>query len=276
MRSRGFTLVELVVVIVLLGIVGVISFRFIGQTVQLYSDSTLQQQRIAEARFVQERLSREIAGSHPFSLRDPFANDLSFKGKCIEYIRVAAVGAYTGSATASMTLNVLDNPTDLLQAGSVGAMNAARRVSIHSQDASDLYASADTNTVKSVTAFSSLNHIATFASVFTSDSTGKRYVVLDATGPVSWCLFNNQLYRYSNYNPDYTFSYAGSWFATEAKSGSAYSSLMVEHVSPSTLFQIIPSSLDHNAELDLSLQLSTDSEGDSLTFNRRMPVNYVP
>ena len=52
MKMRGFTLVELVVVIVVLGIISSLSFRFIGQTVQLYSDSTIQQQRIAEARFV--------------------------------------------------------------------------------------------------------------------------------------------------------------------------------------------------------------------------------
>jgi MSHA biogenesis protein MshO len=276
MKNRGFTLVELVVVIVLLGIVSTISFRFIGQIVQIYSDSTMQQQRIAEARFVSERLSREISGIHPFSLRDPLASDVTYKGKCIEYIRLSAVGSYVGSATASSTLTVLDNPVDNLQSGTVAAISASRRISVHAQDASDLYASADSNSVKSVSAYSSSTNKITLSSALTSDSTGKRYVILDVKGPVSWCMFNNQLYRYSNYNPSYTFTYTGSWFAAEAKTGSAYSSLMAEHVKSSSLLSLIAPSLDHNAALDLSLQLTTDSDGDSLTFNRRMQVYYVP
>ncbi len=275
MNTRGFTLVELVVVIVILGIVSTISFRFIGQVVQLYSESTIQQQRIAEARFVTERLSREIAGIHPFSLRDPFASDTTYKGKCIEYIRLSAVGSYLGSATGASTLTVLENPADALISGS-SAISASRRISVHTQDAADLYASADSNTVKTITAYTSATKLITVGSAFASDSTGKRYVIADSTGPVSWCMFNNQLYRYSNYNPNYTFSYTGSWFATEAKSGSAYSSLMAEHLSSNSLFSIISTSLAHNAELDLSLQLVTDSTGNVLTFNRRMQVDYVP
>lgn len=166
MRYRGFTLVELVVVIVLLGILGTISSRFIGQTVQLYSDSAIQQQRIAEARFVLERLSREIAGVHPFSLRDPFASNATYQGKCIEYIRIAAISSYLGSATASAALSVIENPNDVLQTGTISALSVARRVSVHSQDATDLYSSADNNSVKAISAFSALNNTATFSAAF--------------------------------------------------------------------------------------------------------------
>ena len=275
MKMRGFTLVELVVVIVVLGIISSLSFRFIGQTVQLYSDSTIQQQRIAEARFVTERLSREIAGIHPFSLRDPLASDAVYKGKCIEYIRLSAVGPYLGAAAGATTLTVLENPPDALVSGR-SAISTSRRISVHTQDAADLYASADSNTVKTITAYTSETKLVTVGSSFSSDSTGKRYVIADTTGPVSWCMFNNQLYRYSNYNPNYTFSYSGSWFAAEAKSGSVYSSLMAEHLSSTSFFSIIGSSLTHNAALDLSLQLLMDSDGNSLAFNRRMQVNYVP
>lgn len=276
MNNRGFTLVELVVVIVLLGIIGTISSRFIGQTVQLYSDSAIQQQRIAEARFVLERLSREIAGVHPFSLRDPFVSDVTYQGKCIEYIRIAAVSSYLGPATASAALSVLENPSDILQSGSVAALAAGRRVSVHSQDATDLYSSADNNSVKSVAAFSALNNSAAFSAAFSSDSTGKRYVVLDNNGPVSWCMFNNQLYRYSNYNPDYGSAKPIGWFIAQASAGSAYSRLMAEHVGSDSRFSVTAPALAHNAALDLFLQLTTDSDGNKLILNRRMQVNYVP
>ena len=276
MNNRGFTLVELVVVIVLLGIIGTISSRFIGQTVQLYSDSTIQQQRIAEARFVLERLSREIVGVHPFSLRDPFASDVAYQGKCIEFIRIAAVSSYLGSATTSAALRVIENPNDMLQTGTVSALAVARRVSVYSQDAIDLYASVDNKSVKSVTAFSALNNSATFSTAFGSDSTGKRYVVLDKTGPVSWCLFNNQLYRYANYNTNYGAAKTVDWFISQATAGSSYSSLMAEHVSSSSVFKVTVPALSHNAALDLSLQLTTDSDGNKLILNRRMQVSYVP
>ena len=276
MKHRGFTLVELVVVIVLLGIIGTISSRFIGQTVQLYSDSAIQQQRIAEARFVLERLSREIAGIHPLSLRDPFASDVAYQGKCIEYIRIAAVSSYLGSATTSAALSVIENPNDILQTAIVPALSVARRVSVHSQAATDLYSSVDNNSVKSVTAFSASNNTAIFLAAFSSDSTGKRYVGLDKTGPVSWCMFNNRLYRYANYNTNYGTAKTVDWFISQATAGSAYSSLMAEHVSSGSLFKVTAPTLSHNAALDLSLQLTTDSDGNKLILNRRMQVNYVP
>lgn len=276
MKHQGFTLVELVVVIVLLGIIGTISSHFLGQMVQLYSDSAIQQQRIAEARFVLERLSREVAGIHPFSLRDPFASDVVYQGQCIEYIRIAAISSYLDSATTSAALSVIENPNDILQTGTVSALSVARRVSVHSQNATDLYSSADNNSVKSVTDFSAINNRATFLTAFGSDSTGKRYVVLDKTGPVSWCLFNNQLYRYANYNTNYGAAKTVDWFISQATAGSSYSSLMAEHVSNTSLFKVTASTLLHNAALDLSLQLTTDSDGNKLILNRHMQVNYVP
>ena len=185
-----------------------------------------------------ERLSREIAGVHPFSLRDPFANNATYQGKCIEYIRISAVSAYLGSATASAALSVIENPNDVLQTGNVSALSVARRVSVHSQDATDLYSSTDNNSVKAITAFSALNNTATFSAAFSSDSTGKRYTVLDKNGPVSWCMFNNQLYRYANYNTNYGTAKTVDWFIAQATTGSAYSSLMAEHVSSSSLFKV--------------------------------------
>jgi len=114
MRARGFTLIELVVVIIILGIVGTMTSRFLSQSVELYSNSALQQQRIAESRFVLERLNREVSGIHPFSLRDPFASDLTYQGKCIEYIRISAVSSYLDTAAGKSSLTLIDAPTDQL------------------------------------------------------------------------------------------------------------------------------------------------------------------
>lgn len=274
MRARGFTLIELVAVIVVLGIVGTITSRFLSQSIELYRDSVLQQQRIAESRFVLERLSRELSGVQPFSLRDPFASDLTYQGKCIEYIRISAVSSYLDGAAGKSTLTLIDAPTDQLITTSTTAIAAQRRLSIHAQSAGSLYSSADSTTVKAIQTFNSTTRIASFSSLFDSDSTGHRYVVLDQSGPTAWCLFNNKLYRYSGYNPNYTMSYAGNWFAAQAAAGAA--TLMAENLLAQTQFSVVSASLAHNAALNVSLVFAMDANSNGFAFNRQMQVNYVP
>lgn len=274
MRARGFTLIELVVVIIILGIVGTMTSRFLSQSVELYSNSALQQQRIAESRFVLDRLNREVSGIHPFSLRDPFASDLTYQGKCIEYIRISAVSSYLDTAAGKSSLTLIDAPTDQLLTTSTSAIAAQRRLSVHAQSATNLYSSADSTTVKAIQAFNSSTRVASFSSAFDADSTGHRYVVLDQSGPTAWCLFNNKLYRYSGYNPNYAMTYSGSWFATQAAAGAA--TLMAENLLSQTTFNVVSPSLVHNAALNLSLVFAMDTDSHGFAFNRQMQVSYVP
>lgn len=272
MRMRGFTLMELIVVIVILGIVGGISVRFLSQSIGLYHDSSLQQQRIAESRFVLERLSREIAGIHPFSLRDPFSGNSTYQGKCIEYIRLSATGSYLSSASGQSSLTLIDTPTDQLSSNSTSAIAIGRRLSIRSQSATPLYTSADSSTVKAIKTYNASGPTVTFNSVFGANSAGYRYVILDSSGPTAWCFLNNKLYRYSDYNTGYNFAYAGSWFVQNAKN----SRLMAENLLSQSQFSIVSSSVDHNTALNISLVFAMDDDNNGLAFNRQMQVNYVP
>jgi len=60
MNSKGMTLIELIVVIVLLGIVGVFTFQFIGSGVQTYIVASNQAGLLAEAKLAMERMARDI------------------------------------------------------------------------------------------------------------------------------------------------------------------------------------------------------------------------
>jgi prepilin-type N-terminal cleavage/methylation domain-containing protein len=59
-RSKGFTLIELIVVIIIMGVVGVFTFQFLASGIQTYITMQRQKELLDEARLCLERMSREI------------------------------------------------------------------------------------------------------------------------------------------------------------------------------------------------------------------------
>ncbi|PLX83701.1 MAG: hypothetical protein C0618_12315 [Desulfuromonas sp.] len=68
-RNAGFTLVEMVVVIVLLGIVGAMTSQLILPLLTSYTESRVVDRLYGDAKFAVERIDREIRMSIPNSLR---------------------------------------------------------------------------------------------------------------------------------------------------------------------------------------------------------------
>lgn len=58
--SRGFTIIELVSVIVVLSILGLFTFSFLDQAVKTYTIGTKQRMIYQEASYIMERLTREM------------------------------------------------------------------------------------------------------------------------------------------------------------------------------------------------------------------------
>lgn len=86
--TRGFTLVEMVTVIVLLGIIAGVLAPFIANAIQAWHDSKARAELVARGRLALERLAREVRLAVPNSLETLSA------GQGIQFVRSRAGGRY--------------------------------------------------------------------------------------------------------------------------------------------------------------------------------------
>ncbi|MBR9830216.1 MAG: type II secretion system protein [Oceanospirillales bacterium] len=91
MKVRGFTLIELVIVLVLIGISAIFSTRFIADMAASYVGTAERGQALAGARFALERLRRELAVAYGPSV---YIND---EKTCLSFVAALAAGTYQGS-----------------------------------------------------------------------------------------------------------------------------------------------------------------------------------
>ena len=89
-QIKGFTLMEMILVIIILGVMSVGIGGFITLSTQTYLNATSRDELIGNARFVIERLSRELRNVVPNSIR---VNDFG-TSHCIQFTPIVASGIY--------------------------------------------------------------------------------------------------------------------------------------------------------------------------------------
>ncbi|WP_340676980.1 type II secretion system protein [Paraglaciecola sp.] len=100
--AKGFTLIELITVIIVLGVVSIGIAGFLRGGFQIYADATERQQILTESRFVVERLNRELRMAIPNSVR--LIDDLTLEIQCIEFVPAEWVSFYTTLPVSTSTL----------------------------------------------------------------------------------------------------------------------------------------------------------------------------
>lgn len=102
LQARGFTLIELVMVILLLGVMATFSSQFIGIGTQIYGDASRREQLMSDARFAMERLNRELRDAVPGSVRvEEIGGAQVEQGACLRFWPIATASRYLGSAVSS-------------------------------------------------------------------------------------------------------------------------------------------------------------------------------
>lgn len=114
-RQKGFTLVELVVVIVIAGALSIVMLDFITTPINVYVDQSRRARLVAEAQSVMHRLAYDVRLAVPNSVR------VGCGGSCVELMRAATGGRYR-AAPPGDTLSFVPSDADALFE-TIGSLN---------------------------------------------------------------------------------------------------------------------------------------------------------
>ncbi len=116
-NEAGFTLLEIVITVVLLGIISVVTIQFVSSSAEVGQIQTERNKLVNEARLVMETMTREIRFAVParvvatpvsitFDKQFPYLQDLAVAGIDYTYDPVAQVIQRTGGAVSTVASQV--------------------------------------------------------------------------------------------------------------------------------------------------------------------------
>lgn len=259
-RAGGFTLVELVMVIVLLAIVATISVQFVTLSTRGAIDVGARQQRALAGVVISEQISRAVRAALPTSLRTGSG------GSCLEWMPIVAASNY---------LNRPSGPTpDSFEAVPLaGGRSAAGRVVIYGYG-SNVYNPTDPGPISppatvpagpspvTVTFDGGATHR------FSQQSPERRFYVV--SGPEAVCQAGAFLYRYSGYGINAS-------PASGLPSSYPGREVMAANLVPGSLeFEVTPPSLQRGAVVSFSFELADPESGETTAITQEVQVRNVP
>ena len=268
-RSHGFTLIELVIVITLLGIVGAMVAVFMKKPIDAYV-STGRRAGLADlADTATRRMARDIRSALPNSLR-------AAGNQCVEFIPTKTGGRYRAETSSTGTGDILDfsaTDTSFDVFGNLGALPASQRPAAGDLlvvynlgiPGSDAYNLDNVSTITAVSNASPVSSISIGAKQFPLASGSHRFQVVPAAEKVvSYVCSAGKLYRFANY------AYAAT---SSCQTPTATTPVLASGLS-SCNFVYNGSDLQRNALVQLSLVFS--DSGESVSLYHEVHVNNTP
>lgn len=267
---KGFTLIELILVIIILGIMAVGISGFITLSTQTYLSATNRDGLISNARFVTERLNRELRNAVPNSIR--IETKPNNKKQCVVFVPIIASTVYTDipvePEVASKKVSVIPfkkgngDPYDYSEVD--GFDDVVIVYPLNKDDVYDDY----TDKVGKVFYLDDINKTQNIWQInlieevhFKEDSPTKRLYIADRE--VRYCVLFSEIRRYKTLIGSNT-------------SGRKY--LMAEHViadiSSQLPFNYIPGTLTRNSVIQIHFNFTRNEE--NYIFDHDIHMNNVP
>ncbi|MGM7318129.1 PilW family protein [Idiomarina sp. ST10R2A5] len=263
--QRGFTLIELIIVIVLLAIVAGFSFQFIGIGAQMFSTGAERLQTIEKSRFAIERVTREVRGAVPNSVR--------VSGQCLEFVPAKVAGVYYDTPIRPSSA---DEMTFVTFAGSSDEDNISwslsgdERIFIYATRANFIYSDNPQRYSELASGYvsTSFENILPLesSSQFAKESPLQRAYI--GSPPVSFCLNAGNLYRVSGYGWQQTQPIPSGGFAPE--------NLIAHDINMSTaVFDVEANNQQSNNIITLQLQFGEAAE-EQVFYYREVHIPNAP
>jgi MSHA biogenesis protein MshO len=264
-RNGGFTLVELILVIIILGIVSIGTVQYLSLGAQIYADATERDEAVAQSRFMLARLTRELRHATPNSVRVKCSTDCSAQ-QCLEFTPFKASTIYTG--------NITDDPFTVVSPQNDAVVGDW--LSVYALTTDDVY-----NRTKADKRVAELSDITAgvptstweVTTPLTIESPTKRLFVLD--NPVSFCIDNTKLYRFEGYSVQTAQSMPNSSNQIDGVAGILLGQFIQNSVSNTSFFNYNTASLTRNSVVNIRSEMGFNST-ETVSFNHEIHLPNVP
>jgi MSHA biogenesis protein MshO len=255
----GFTLIELITVMVLLSILATIGTGFVVKTTEAYQRTQTRALLVNTSRQALERMTRQLRIALPYSVK------VVNSDACIKFLPIVAGGNYYDSVPD--VINVA-SATDKIKASRSDAVNdfgTPRYVTIGAMEDKELYETS----VPSIAGYESYSSGVlqlTTTRQWQRNSINKRYYLLD--NPQAFCVVGNELRFYEGINLN----------ATDVNVTDAHSiiarNIAERDAADPPLFGLEQGSENRNSRVNISLKFSNG--GETILYTQGVFIRNVP
>lgn len=264
--TRGFTLIEMIAVIVILSILAAMGGAFVVESTKSYQSSQTRTRLVNTGRQAIERMSRQLRIALPYSVR------LTNSNQCIEFMPIAGGGSYLGIENVATGIFSGFLP-DVLN-GSAGLailkvsphnvdFGTAQFVSVGAMAANEVYG-VNPGSRAVLSARTSTQLTLSAAIIWQRNSINKRFYLLNS--PQAFCVVNNELRFYENQD-------ATAVADPEVNLGSTFS-LLADNVTATTPFSLTAGSENRNTIVQFNIAFVHKAE--SVSFTHSVMIRNVP
>ena len=274
MRNRGFTLVELVIVILLLAIIAIFSFQFVGFGSQMFVSGAERVRVLDQSRFVIERLTRELRNSVPNSARvTPKNIGNNTATQCLEFVPTRVAGTYYDAPFRNNQPNTLT----FVSLANWSVIEVTDRLYIYATRTNHVYAN-NSNRYEQVSAQTTRSGNVTELTLASSNARygqrSPRQRLYIGRTPVSYCVEGQNIYRYANYGwSQQQPTPANGRFA--GVTGTLMGNDLANLVNNAPAFQVDETTLLQNNIVHLFLQFNS-IDNEQLFFSQEVHIPNAP